>query len=53
MTKPHHLPAQLQADLHQDGLLDDPDYFWNKDGQVQANADKLRRYIEENGEPWF
>lgn len=53
MTQPIHMPPQMQADLHKQGVLPDPDYYFNKDGQVQANADKLRRYIKEHGEPWF
>ena len=52
MNNPHHLPARLQADLHKDGLLHDPDYYWNEQGQVQLNLDKLKRYITQHGEPW-
>lgn len=51
-TKPYLMPPQLQADLHRDGLLDDPDYQYNKQGQVQLNIDKFKRYIRENGGPW-
>lgn len=52
MNEPHHLSAQLQADLHQDGLLDNPDYYRNGQGQVQLNLDKLKRYIKQHEEPW-
>ena len=52
-TKPHDLPANLQADLHQDGLLTDPDYLYDKDRRLTLNIEKLRRYIDQYGEPWF
>jgi hypothetical protein len=49
---PHNLPPQLQAELHRDGLLSDPDFLFDKHGQVVRNIPKLMAYIKVHGEPY-
>ena len=54
MTQPIHMPPEMQADLHQQGLIADTDYYYDDKGLLTHNTAKLKRYMEENnGEPWF
>jgi len=49
---PHDMPIDMQADLYDAGLIDDPDYFHGPNG-LQPNAAKLRRWIKSGGDVWW
>lgn len=49
---PHMMPDKMQADLYDQGLLDDPDCF-NAPNGVKRNADKVRWHVDMHDEPAF
>lgn len=51
--EPHSIPMELQVHLWEQGLLDDPDYIRDDAGRITPDAEKLKAYIEEHGEPPF
>lgn len=46
------MPDMMQADLYDQGLLDDPDFF-NTPSGIKRNADKVLWHVEMHGEPSF
>jgi hypothetical protein len=53
MNEPHNMPPDLQCDLYEQGVLDNPDYKRDDKGKVTLNLSKLDSYIAEHGQPWF
>lgn len=48
MTTFHAIPPHAQAELHELGVLPDPDFKRDASGMVVRCRDKVKRYMDEN-----